>query len=78
MSIENALAFLTEAEKNRTLRMQLAGLKGAGTLKRLVIIAAEAGFYFTEDEYRMAVAEAAQGELSEDSLNAVIKELRGG
>lgn len=78
MSIENAVAFLAEAEKNRALRMRLGELKGTGTLKRLVVIAAEAGFFFTEDEYRMAVVEAAQGELLEESLNAVIKELRGG
>lgn len=77
MSIENAHAFLKESQQNATIRHQLAGLKGIGTLKRLTEIAATAGFFFTEDEYRAAIVELAEGELSEESLNEVIEELRG-
>lgn len=76
MSVENALAFLDESQKNAALRSRIAALKGPGTLKRMTIVAAEAGFYFTEDEYRMAVVELAQGELSEESLNSVLKDLK--
>lgn len=77
MSIENAHAFLRESQRNAPIRHRIAALKGPGTLKRLVEIAAESGFFFTEDEYRAAIVELAQGELSEESLNEVIEELRG-
>lgn len=76
MSVENALAFLAETQKNAVLRARVAELKGPGSLKRMADLAAHAGFMFTEDEYRMAVVELAQGELSEESLNSVLKDLK--
>jgi len=78
MSIENAHAFLAEVPKNNTLRTQLKSLRGAGALTGLVEIAAHSGFLFTEGEYRAAVAELAEGELSEGSLNATIDEYKMG
>jgi predicted ribosomally synthesized peptide with nif11-like leader len=78
MSVENAIAFLGETEKNAALRKRVAELKGQGSLKRMAELAAGAGFYFTEDEYRMAVIELAQGELSDESLNSVLKDLKMG
>lgn len=78
MSLENAHAFLKEAQGNAALRNRIAALKGAGSLKKLAMIAAESGFYFTEDEYRLAVMEAAEGELSDSAINAVIDEIKMG
>lgn len=78
MSIENALAFLAEVPRSQTLRTQLKSLRGAGALKSLVEVAAESGFLFTESEYRAAVAELAEGELSEGALNATIDEYKMG
>lgn len=76
MSIENALAFLSETQQNAILRARVAGLKGPGALSRLVTVATESGFFFTEDDYRRAVVELAQGELSDASLDRVIQDMR--
>lgn len=77
MSVENALAFIAESQNSTPLRRRVGALKGVGTLRKLAEIGAESGFYFTEDEYRIAVKELAAGELSDASIDAVIAELRG-
>lgn len=78
MSIENAHAFLAEVPRNARLRAQVKPLRGAGALARLVEIAGEAGFAFSEAEYRAAVAELAEGQLSDAAINATIDEYKMG
>ena len=76
MSETAAHEFLNRVRSDATLRARVSELTGVGTLDRLVAIAHEAGFEFTQDEYRAAVVTASEGELSEEALDAVIGEMR--
>ena len=75
MSVEAAHQFMKHAGETPALRERIGGLKGKGSMAKLVAMAAEAGFLFTEDEYRTAVVESSEGELSKESLAALINEL---
>ena len=68
--------FINRVRANAALRARVSALTGAGTLGRLVAIAHEEGFEFSEDEYRAAVATASEGELSEEALDVLIQEIQ--
>ena len=76
MSIDDAKAFLARAERDATLREELNALTGPGLLKQLSVIGARHGCVFTEAEYRQAVVDLADGELSEEALAEVLRELK--
>jgi len=75
MSEAEAHRFLEEVRRNEVLRQQLEALRGRDALVALAAIAAEAGFDFTEEEYRAAVVAQAEGELSEDAIREVQREM---
>jgi len=75
MSVENALRFLAEVRRNKALQDRLQALSGRAALDSLAAIGAEAGFAFTVEDYRSAVVASAGGELSDESLREVLREL---
>ncbi len=75
MSVENAFLFLKRAERDRTLRDEIALLKGRAAIDGLVVLGAQRGLAFTADEYRSAVVAMANGELDEAALHAVLEEV---
>ena len=75
MSVENALAFLKLAERDRTLRGEIGLLKGRAAIDGLVVLGAQRGLHFTVEEYRAAVVAMANGELDEAALAAVLDEV---
>jgi predicted ribosomally synthesized peptide with nif11-like leader len=75
MSEQTALDFIKQVRCSPVLSRRINALKGAGAVRDLVQIAAEEGFRFTEDEYRQAIVTLSNGELSEDSLNALSREM---
>lgn len=75
MSQEQAERFLDHVEGDPGLRARLGALRGKDALAQLVAIAREAGFSFTEGEYRGAVVARSEGELSAESLDALIREI---
>lgn len=74
MSISDALAFIEAVEKSADLQTQINGLRGREVLERLVELGAKHGHIFTVDEYRAAVVSMAEGELSDDALDEVLRE----
>ncbi len=74
MSLENALAFIASVEKSPELQAEINLYSGAGVLKRLVALGEAHGYGFTEDEYREAVVQLADGELSDEALEEVLRE----
>jgi len=75
MSVENALKFMEAAAQDPDLRMRVGALSGPDTLSRLAEIAAEAGYSFTEAEYREAVAQTADGELDDEALDEAARQM---
>jgi hypothetical protein len=75
MSVENALAFLKLAERERALREQIGRLKGRAAIDGLVTLGAGYGLSFTAGEYREAVVAMANGELDDAALAAVLEEV---
>jgi hypothetical protein len=75
MSVENAVAFLKLAERERGLRQEMAGLKGRTAIDGLVHLGAGLGLVFTAEDYRGAVSAMANGELDESALTAVLEEV---
>ena len=66
---ENLKAFADEVNKNEELKNKLTALNNDETAKGKVIeIAKDYGFTLTEEDFE---AKGAEGELSEDELNAV-------
>lgn len=74
MSEDVAIAFIAHVEKTPDLQVAIEGLRGPGVLKQLVALAAAQGYTFTEEEYRLAVVQLADGALSEESLDEVLRE----
>ena len=74
MSIDSALAFLDYVRTREQVRRRIGQLKGAGAIADLAVIAAAEGFVFTEQDYRAAVIEAAQGELTDAALERFARE----
>lgn len=77
MGVEQAHAFLDAVEMDQPLRERIAELRGAGAIRTLCAIAAEAGFVFTEEDYRAAVVARSSGELSDESLEELMREMAG-
>jgi predicted ribosomally synthesized peptide with nif11-like leader len=75
MSVEDALSFLRNAEDDFALQKQLMRLRGRTALDDLIAIAAERGYRFTVEEYREAIVAVSDGELSEESLKEVRREM---
>ncbi len=78
MGEEQAHAFLDAAERDEALRAEIAQARGAGALAALCAIAKEAGFTFTEEDYRAAIVARSGGELSTESLTELMREMAGG
>jgi len=74
MSQEDATRFIASVEKSPELQEEISSLTGAGVLKRLAALAAERGYHFNEDEYRAAVVALADGALSDEALDEVLRE----
>lgn len=74
MSNSDALSFIAAVGESPELQEQINQLRGRHVLEQLVEIGKEQGFHFTVDEYRDAVVSLAQGELSDESLDEVLRE----
>ena len=75
MSVENALAFIKLAERERSLRAEIGALKGRAAIDGLVSLGAQRGLTFSVEEYRQAVVNMANGELDETALMEVLEEV---
>ena len=75
MSREAALQFIARAGADSALGKRLAGLKGRTAIEALCAIAAEQGYSFNEEDYRAAVVALAEGELDEEALEEVRRQL---
>jgi len=74
MSIPEALSFIAAVGESPVLQEQINQLRGRDVLERLVELGRERGFDFSVDEYRDAVVSMADGELSDESLEEVLRE----
>lgn len=75
MSVENALAFLRHLEGQPGLRARIAEFGGRGAVEALCRLAAGEGYTFSEADYRAAVVELAEGELSDAALEETQREM---
>ncbi len=75
MPKDEANAFIDHVRTDPPLQARINALKGADAIGKMASIALEAGYQFSEEEYRAAVVERAAGELSEESLEEVRREL---
>lgn len=75
MSIETALKFMECARCDAKIQKQVLALRGAQALQDMVAIAAAHGFEFTEEDYRAAVVASADGELSDEALDELAREM---
>lgn len=74
MSQEDAARFIAAVGDTPALQAEIDTYKGAGVLKRLADLGAAHGYQFTEDEYRAAVVSLADGDLSDEALDEVLRE----
>jgi predicted ribosomally synthesized peptide with nif11-like leader len=74
MSITDALSFITAVGESAALQEQINQLRGRSVLEQLVELGRERGYHFSVDEYRDAVVSMAGGELSDESLDEVLRE----
>ncbi len=77
MSEQEALRFLKEIPRYPDAQRQLQKLTGRRAVHELTVLAETLGYHFTETEYRAAVVRLSNGELSPESLNALIQEMTG-
>ena len=75
MSIQHAVEFMRLARRDKALQRELAALRGAGAVAELTGIAAGRGYTFTEAEYFQAAVADSNGELSEESIDALSREI---
>lgn len=75
MPVDDALKFINHVGHSPELRKRVEALKGVHAIRDMAVLAGQEGFRFTEEEYRAAVMVLAEGELSEESLNEVLREL---
>jgi predicted ribosomally synthesized peptide with nif11-like leader len=75
MSRERALEFLACAATQPELQARLGALKGRTALDDLRGIAREAGFDFSEEDYRTAIVALAEGELDDEAIENVQRDL---
>lgn len=74
MSQNDALAFINAAGQPGPLHDRVSALRGRGVLDQLCKMGEEMGLKFTPDEYRDAVITLADGELSDEALDEVLRE----
>lgn len=74
MSRSDALAFIAAVGQSPEFQARINTLRGRGVLDQLVEMGRELGYEFTVDEYREAVVAMADGELSDESLDEVLRE----
>ena len=74
MSLNDALAFINAAGQPGELQNRVAALRGRGILDQLCGMGEEMGLQFTPEEYRDAVVSLAEGELSDEALDEVLRE----
>ncbi len=74
MSEANATQFIKKIGTSPELQEAVNALQGAGVLRRMVTLGAEHGFEFTEEDYRAAVVTLADGALSDEALDEVLRE----
>ncbi len=75
MPEQDALNFIVHVRRSPDLRKRVDALKGAAAVRDLAALAEKEGFYFTEQEYRAAVVTLSRGELSDEALDALIREM---
>ncbi len=75
MSIDRALEFLDHVAQHTALQERIAAFKGRTAIDELRAVAAEEGFVFTDEDYRAAITHLAEGELSDDAIREVQREL---
>lgn len=68
------MAFIEHVGKTPALQTRVEGLEGKGVLARMVELGAAEGFAFSEEDYRAAVVDLADGALSDESLDEVLRE----
>jgi len=74
MSVARALEFLKQAPQDQGLRERLEACSGREAIAQLTRIASEAGYVFSQDDYREAVRLLAEGELDQAALDEVMRE----
>lgn len=74
MSIPEALSFIAAVGESPALQEQINQLRGRDVLEQLVELGSAQGLHFSVDEYRDAVVLMAEGELSDESLDEVLRE----
>jgi len=77
MSEQEALRFLKEIPQCPEAQRHLQKLKGRNAVQDLTVLAETLGYHFTETEYRAAIVTLSEGELSPESLDALIQEMTG-
>ena len=74
MPASDALAFIAAVGHSPELQERLDRMRGREVLEQLVEVGREFGHQFTVEEYREAVVSLAEGELSDESLDEVLRE----
>lgn len=74
MSEVDATQFIKKIGSSPELQEAVNAFQGAGVLRRMVTLGAEHGFEFTEEDYRAAVVTLADGALSDEALDEVLRE----
>ena len=74
MSKDSAKAFIHSVGKDPRLQELVSAFKGKGVLARIVLLGAKHGFDFSEEDYRAAVVELADGALSDEALDELLRE----
>lgn len=74
MSEADATQFIRKIGTSPELQNSVNALQGKGVLSRLVAMGTEHGYDFTEEEYRAAVVALADGALSDEALDEVLRE----
>jgi predicted ribosomally synthesized peptide with nif11-like leader len=70
----DALAFIAKVGQSPELQDRLSRMRGRDALDQLVDVGREIGYQFSVEEYREAVVSLAEGELSDESLDQVLRE----
>lgn len=74
MSVDQAMAFIALVGESPGLQAEINGYSGKGIFARLIALGARHGFHFSEDQYREAVVALADGELSDEALDEVLRD----
>lgn len=74
MPDSDALAFIAAVGQSPELQERLNRMRGRDVLDQLVEVGREIGYQFSAEEYREAVVALAEGELSDESLDEVLRE----